>query len=625
MRLLAGRYRVEEAVGRGGSAVVHRGYDRTLKRRVAIKLFSPYRSADTEPAREVLREAQTAAGLNHPNVARVYDYGEATEGNERVPFLVMEFLDGDTLADHVAREGAFAWPRAAAICADTAAALAAAHERNFVHRDVKPRNVMLTPAGVKVLDFGIAAAAGQNSLDTQGQLWGTPASLAPEQLRGEPTFPAADVYSLGLLLFECLTGRPAWPGQSVGEILATRHQRQAPRLPRIAGLPREVIRLYDSCIAEDPTRRPTASAAAEVLRRAAGRTPTVRPQVARTVSLAAQPSPTPAFSLRGLTSSRRSPASTLGSPAFSRRSPASSPRGPASTLGSPASTLGSPASTLGSPAASLGGQGSSLSSPTASLGGPTSSPRSPGFSLRSPVRSLRGTVSSHGGTAGSVSGPTSPLGGQTSSIGGQTSSIGGPTGSLHGPVRSRRRAAAMASVAVVTAIASILGVQLANGAATPSGRQADAAVDGVIPPPQVQRTPGPTVSPPASPSPSTTTTEPWWDDDPGTVHRIADTRPPVAGRRPTTSPTTTPPTRRPSTSPPTTTSPTSPTPSRTPSTPPVTHTSSPPAEPPSQTPDSSPTPTHTEEPTTDPDPEETTTPPTEPTTPVEPRTSSSAG
>jgi serine/threonine protein kinase len=276
MRSLVGRYRVEHAVGYGGSAVVHSGYDQTLKRRVAIKLFSPYRPDSGAQALEVLREARAAA-LNHPNVARVYDYGEAVDGSQRIPFLVMEFLEGDTLADRLAATGALEWTRAAEVCASVAAALAAAHARDLVHRDVKPRNVMLTPAGVKVLDFGIASLAGQNSLDTHGRLWGTPANLAPEQLRGEPTYPAADVYALGLLLFECLTGTRAWPGASVNEVLAARHERRTPRLPGIAGLPREIIRLYDDCIADDPTRRPSAAEVADVLRRAAGGPPTVRP------------------------------------------------------------------------------------------------------------------------------------------------------------------------------------------------------------------------------------------------------------------------------------------------------------------------------------------------------------
>lgn len=289
MRSLAGRYRVEQAVGYGGSAVVHSGYDRTLKRRVAIKLFSPYRPDTGAPALDVLREARSAAALNHPNVCRVYDYGEAVEGDQRHPFLVMEFLEGDNLADQLAAIGAFEWSRAAEICADVAAALAAAHANDLVHRDVKPRNVMLTPAGVKVLDFGIAALAGQNSYDTHGRLWGTPAHLAPEQLRGEATYPAADVYALGLLLFECLTGTRAWPGTSVGEILAARYQQRAPRLPGIAGLPRDVIRLYEGCTADEPARRPTAAEVADVLRRAAGKAPTIRSATVITRTIAPVP------------------------------------------------------------------------------------------------------------------------------------------------------------------------------------------------------------------------------------------------------------------------------------------------------------------------------------------------
>ncbi|MFI5495902.1 protein kinase [Actinoplanes sp. NPDC051859] len=277
MRSLAGRYQVHEAVGRGGSAMVHRGWDKTLKRTVAIKLFTPSRPTDDEPSADVLREARAAAGLSHPHVARVYDYGEATEGGERHPYLVMEFLEGDTLADHLKESGALEWQRAAEICAGISAALAAAHARNLVHRDIKPRNVMLTPNGVKVLDFGIAAMAGQNSFDSHGRLWGTPANLAPEQLQGAPTFPAADVYAMGLLLFECLTGTRAWPGTTVGEILAARHDNQTPRLPHIDGLPNEVIRLYEECTAENPDHRPTAATAAQILRHAVGRSPSLRP------------------------------------------------------------------------------------------------------------------------------------------------------------------------------------------------------------------------------------------------------------------------------------------------------------------------------------------------------------
>ncbi|XVU28121.1 serine/threonine-protein kinase [Actinoplanes sp. CA-054009] len=269
MPLLAGRYRLGEALGQGGSSVVHYGFDTTLKRPVAIKIFD-------ESATDVLREARTAAALSHPNIAQVYDYGEVVEGTDRTPYLVMEFVDGETLADRLSRTGALRWRQAAEVGKETASALAAAHAQELVHRDVNPRNIMLTPEGVKVLDFGIAIAAGHNSIDISGALWGSPAHLAPEQLRGEPSYPAADVYALGLLLFECLTGDRAWPGASLVEVLATRHGRPAPRLPRISGLPRDIIRLYEACTAEDPADRPTALEIADIFRDFAP-TPLTRP------------------------------------------------------------------------------------------------------------------------------------------------------------------------------------------------------------------------------------------------------------------------------------------------------------------------------------------------------------
>ncbi|MBM2619468.1 serine/threonine protein kinase [Actinoplanes sp. LDG1-06] len=243
--------------------MVHHGFDNVLKRSVAIKLFD-------ETATDVLREARTAAGLSHPNIAQVYDYGQVPGGRRPTPFLVMEFVDGETLADRLSRTGPLRWRQAAGIGAETAAALAAAHAQGLVHRDVNPRNVMLTADGVKVLDFGIAVAAGHSS---NGELWGSPAHVAPEQLSGEPAFPAADVYALGLLLFESLTAARAWPGESIGQIFATRHGRPAPRLPRKLVLPREMVRLYKACTADDPGARPSAAAVAEALRRITGPVP----------------------------------------------------------------------------------------------------------------------------------------------------------------------------------------------------------------------------------------------------------------------------------------------------------------------------------------------------------------
>ncbi|BCJ49748.1 hypothetical protein Asp14428_12230 [Actinoplanes sp. NBRC 14428] len=527
MESLAGRYRLEEAVGRGGSAVVHRGYDRTLKRRIAVKLFSPYRPDGNGPAVDVLREARAAARLSHPNIARVYDYGEAIDGDERVPYLILEFLEGDTLADELARTGALDWRRAAAVCADTAAALAAAHERDLVHRDVKPRNVMLTPAGVKVLDFGIAAAAGQSSFDTHGQLWGTPANLAPEQLRGEPTYPAADVYALGLMLFECLTGTRAWPGSTVGEILAARHEGRTARLPRIPGLPREINRLYEACVADDQARRPTAAAAAEILRRAAG---SVR-------------SPIPAA-----TSARRATTTR------SRRRGAASAR-PAPTA---AAAAAHPASTV-----------AAATRPVA----PTAATR--------PVLPRRAALTA--AIAGAAQ-PARP----------RRAALAASIAAAH-LAHPRHRAAVTASLAVVLAVVSVLGLQLANGGATPGGRPADAAVDGAGGAGAVTPMPRPSTASP-------TTTAPIRDIPVDDVERQTRTRtattnpvyqaPPPANptTRPTTRPTTTPP-AAPSSSPP-----------RTPSQPPPTSSEPKPSDPPVTTTP----PTETTSPPTNPDPDPTT-------------------
>ncbi|WP_249998429.1 serine/threonine protein kinase [Actinoplanes sp. M2I2] len=489
MQRLAGRYRVGEVLGQGGSAVVHYGFDSTLKRPVAIKMFDV-------SATGVLLEARTAAGLNHPNIAQVYDYGEVVDGRDRTPYLVMEFVGGETLADRLARTGALRWRQAAGIGAETASALAAAHAQDLVHRDVNPRNIMLTPDGVKVLDFGIAAVAGQHRADTDGGLWGSPAHLAPEQLRGEPSFPAADVYALGLLLFECLTGSRAWPGTGLGEILGTRHGRPAPRLPRVSGLPREIVHLYEACTAEDPEARPSAAAVAETLRRVAGPAPLTGPT-----------GPAP-----------------LTRPARSARSRPARPVAPTSAV-------------------------------------------APGVS---PAPAVASGVS----PAPHAVSPTRPA----------------------SPRRSRRRATVMGSLAVAAVLASIVGLQLANGTVTPGGREAEAAVEGVQP----TTTPPRPSSPAPSSSPTTVRVQQTNETTTVSVRKKAKARTSPAG-----TPTTTPPTRRPTTPP------------AVPSSPPAT--SSPPAEPtPTPTPDETAPPV---EPTVEPtDPETTAPPETDPPVTTDPET-----
>ena len=182
--------------------------------------------------------------------------------------MVMELLGGHTL-EHRLVVGPLP-PRAGLrVCAEVASALAAAHEQGLVHRDIKPGNVMLTPTGAKVLDFGIAAAAGAPEIDFEGRLLGTPAYLAPERLQAGEVLPASDVYALGLLLHRVLTGRLPWPAEAQTGMLRAQTHVEPDLLPPIDGVPPEVHRLYRWCLAGDPADRPSAADAARILLAAA--------------------------------------------------------------------------------------------------------------------------------------------------------------------------------------------------------------------------------------------------------------------------------------------------------------------------------------------------------------------
>ncbi|MGC5022375.1 protein kinase domain-containing protein [Micromonospora sp. DT47] len=274
MPLLGGRYRLVEPVGQGGMAVVWRADDELLHRTVAVKLLAPQLASDRR-SRELIRaEAYAAAQLNHPHIANVYDYGEARQrGFRRVPYLVMEFVRGDTLAARLRAGGALDWPEAVRVCADVAAALAAAHAEGLVHRDVKPDNVLLSPTGVKLVDLGIALAVGQRSVGEQGEVLGTPRYMAPEQVNGDPAVPASDVYALGLLLHECLTGAPLHRGATVAELVARDHLAHAASEPDVPGLPEPVSRLRRRCLAPEPVDRPTSAEVAALLAETVGRRP----------------------------------------------------------------------------------------------------------------------------------------------------------------------------------------------------------------------------------------------------------------------------------------------------------------------------------------------------------------
>ncbi|WP_328533354.1 serine/threonine protein kinase [Micromonospora zamorensis] len=293
-QLLAGRYRLLERLGSGGMSAVHRAYDEVLERDVAVKVLV----ATHHNARQRIRaEAKAAARLSHPHVTSVYDFGESLVDGAQVPFVVMEMLGGHTL-EHRLAAGPLP-PRAGLrVCAQVASALAAAHDQDLVHRDIKPGNVMVTPAGAKVLDFGIAAAAGESEIDFEGRLLGTPAYLAPERLEAGEVLPACDVYALGLLLHRVLTGRLPWPAEAqTGMLRAHTHVEPDP-LPRVDGVPPEVHRLYRWCLARDPVDRPPAVEAARILFAAAASAATAVVEAAGAVDPAAdateQPGDTPA-------------------------------------------------------------------------------------------------------------------------------------------------------------------------------------------------------------------------------------------------------------------------------------------------------------------------------------------
>jgi serine/threonine-protein kinase len=272
--LLAGRYRLVERLGAGGMSVVWRGFDEVLGRQVAVKVLPPSTSADPAFRRRLRAEAQAAARLSHPHITNVYDYGEATTvDGEPVPYVVMELIDGESLAAVLARTRRLPWQHAVRITAEVAAALAAAHARGIVHRDVTPANVMLTPTGAKVVDFGISALIGENDIDPDGSLLGTPAYLAPERLEGGQVSPATDVYAVGLLIYRTLIGQLPWDVGTTTALLRAHQYTEPDPLPAVEGLPRSVDALVGRCLEKRPADRPSSAELARVLAQIAASAP----------------------------------------------------------------------------------------------------------------------------------------------------------------------------------------------------------------------------------------------------------------------------------------------------------------------------------------------------------------
>src|SRR6476661_9077923 len=250
---IAQRYLLGERIAVGGMGEVYLATDERLGRQVAVKVLSPAFAESPDFVERFRREALTAAALSHPNIAQVYDYG--VDGASH--FIVMEYAEGWDLAHLIRQHGRLTPSDAVRVAEQVCAALAVAHRAGVVHRDVKPGNVIVRPDGtVKVTNFGIARALGQASLTDTGTVMGTAAYVAPEQARGEATTPSSDLYSLGILLFQMLTGAVPFEGDTPVAV-AIRHLDEPVPLPssRVADLPANLDEVVVRATAKSPADR----------------------------------------------------------------------------------------------------------------------------------------------------------------------------------------------------------------------------------------------------------------------------------------------------------------------------------------------------------------------------------
>lgn len=282
--VLGNRYELGRLIGAGGMADVYEGFDRLLGRQVAVKIPHPQLARDPTFLARFRREATMAASLTHPGVVAVFDSGQ----DDGISYMVMEYVEGATLSAVLRAEGAFDPGRAADLGIAVCGALGAAHAKGLIHRDIKPSNIMVARDGrVKVMDFGIARTlTAPVTLTGSVGIVGTAKYMSPEQARGAPVDGRSDLYSLGVCLYECLSGRPPFEGESP-VVVATHHVYAAP--PPLRGLRPEVPAAYETVIAramaKDPADRFQAAAdLAEDLRRAKAGLPVTSPRPARPVA-----------------------------------------------------------------------------------------------------------------------------------------------------------------------------------------------------------------------------------------------------------------------------------------------------------------------------------------------------
>ena len=257
-RVLDGRYALEILIGSGGMADVYRAKDQLLERTVAVKILHQQYENDTEFIGRFQREAKAAARITHPNIVNVYDVGVA-EGRH---YIVMEYVPGRTLKERIKEEGALPVSEALGIARQIAGALSQAHANNLVHCDIKPHNILVMPDGtVKVADFGIARAVTESTMTYNDNIMGSVHYFSPEQARGTIITPKSDVYSLGVVLYEMLTGCIPFDGNTAVSI-ARKHLEEDPAAlrSRVPGIPPVVEALETRMMAKDPAQRPESGA-----------------------------------------------------------------------------------------------------------------------------------------------------------------------------------------------------------------------------------------------------------------------------------------------------------------------------------------------------------------------------
>jgi serine/threonine protein kinase len=265
--LIGGRYRLDAVIGRGGMSTVYKAFDTVLERPVAIKLMHREIATDSDQLERFRREARAVAQLNHPNVVSVIDAGEEPLGEDELtggdhgptgtPYIVLEYVDGETLKSVIRRSGPLEVPQALAYAIEVARALGAAHERQIVHRDVKPHNVLIDPeGGAKITDFGIARSLSEEGLTMAGRVLGTTDYVSPEQALGQPVTPQSDLYSLGIVLYEMLTGDVPFHGDSPVAVAMKHVREELPdvqaRRPQISAATASVV---DRAVAKDLAHR----------------------------------------------------------------------------------------------------------------------------------------------------------------------------------------------------------------------------------------------------------------------------------------------------------------------------------------------------------------------------------